>query len=73
MKITDLQVGDKVHYQPAHYNHDQWENGIIKTIRFDKTDGVWVVYSCGDNWDKYEDYTAALTNLRDLYLGWRRK
>jgi len=69
--ITQLHLGQKVHYQPEHYNCNQWENGIIKEIREGKNDGVWVVYNCAGNWSKYQNYTSALTNLRDLKLGWK--
>lgn len=69
--ITKLHIGDKVHYQPVHYGDDKWEDGIIKEIRDNKMDGVWVVYNCAGRWDKYMDYTGALTNLRDLKLGWK--
>lgn len=72
IEIANLRVGDKVHYQPEHYNDDEWENGIIKEIRDSKTDGVWVVYNCDDRWGNYMDYTSALTNLCDLKVGWRQ-
>ena len=68
--IAQLQVGQKVHYQPEHYSEEEWENGLIKEIRDGRNDGVWVVYNCAGNWDKYRDYTSALTHLRDLKLGW---
>lgn len=71
--ITKLCVGDKVHYQPEYYSDDNWENGIVKEIREGKADGVWVVYHCNGEWDSYADYTSALTNLRDLKLGWMLK
>lgn len=69
--ITKLRVGDKVRYQPDHYANDQWENGIIKEIRESHLDGVWVVYNCAGQWHNYANYTSALTNLRDLKLGWK--
>ena len=69
--IANLRNGQKVHYQPEHYAPDEWENGIIKEIRESKIDGVWVVYHCAGNWGRYQDYTSALTNLRDLKIGWR--
>ena len=69
--MARLHVGQQVHYQPEHYGDDKWENGIIKEIRPEKVDGVWVVYNCADNWDRYTEYTSALTNLRDLKLKWR--
>ncbi len=70
LKISDLQVGAKVHYQPEHYS-DNFENGIVKEIRDGKTDAVWVVYNCAEEWHRYKDYTSALTFLRDLKLGWK--
>jgi hypothetical protein len=69
--IAQLRVGQRVHYQPEHYGDDRWENGLIKEIRESNMEGVWVVYNCGGEWDRYTDYTAALTNLRDLKLGWK--
>lgn len=69
--ITKLHVGDKVHYQPEHYGDSRWENGLIKEIRNDRTDVIWVVYNCGGDWYDYMLYTSACTNLRDLILGWR--
>lgn len=69
--IAALRVGQKVHYQPAHYRADEWENGRIKVIREGRTDGVWVVYNCAGDWENFVNYTSALTNLRDLKLGWR--
>lgn len=69
--IAKLHIGDKVHYQPSHYEDERWENGLIKEIREGVTDSIWVVYNCGGNWDNYRDYTSAKTNLRDLKLGWR--
>lgn len=79
LKISDLKVGDKVCYQPEHYlENNKFENGIIKEIpgfAFDANhsyyNSVRVVYNCRGNWDNYENYTAALTNLRDLKLGWK--
>jgi len=69
--ITQLHIGDKVHYQPTHYGDKRWENGIVKEIRENVTDGVWVVYHCANNWNRYKEYTGAKTNLRDLKLNWR--
>ena len=70
LNIANLRIGDKVRYQPSHYNENEWENGMIKEIRDSNMEGVWVVYNCAGNWDRYTDYTSALTNLRDLKLGW---
>lgn len=71
LSINSLQVGDKVHYQPEHYGVSKYENGIIKEIRKDVQNAVWVVYNCGGHWSKYQDYTSAKTNLLDIKLGWR--
>ncbi len=69
--IANLHIGQKVHYQPEHYGETRWENGIIKEIRQDTLDSVWVVYNCGGEWRNYKDYTSAKTNLRDLRLDWK--
>ncbi len=69
--MAKLRIGEKVHYQPEHYGNDRWENGLVKEIRDSVTDGVWVVYNCAGNWNRYMDYTSAKTNLCDLKLGWR--
>lgn len=70
--VASLRIGDKVHYQPEHYGDDKWENGIIKVIDTNRQkESVWVVYNCAGNWGRYQDYTSALTNLRDLKLEWR--
>ena len=78
LKISDLNVGDKVYYQPGHYDSDRFENGIIKEIPCFAADAghahynsVRVVYNCAGDWDNYADYTSALTHLRDLKLGWK--
>ncbi len=78
LKLLDLKVGDKVHYQPEHYEASgEFENGIVKSIpsfaadsRHDFYKCVRVVYNCAGDWDNYKNYTSALTNLRDLKLGW---
>jgi hypothetical protein len=69
--ISKLKVGDKVHYQPDHYGDEKWENGIIKEIPAWSLDSVRVVYNCGGDWENYKEYTSALTNIRDLRLGWK--
>jgi hypothetical protein len=71
IKIETLNIGSKVHYQPEHYNEEEWENGLVKELR--APDGVWVVYNCSNEWERYIDYTAAKTHLRDLRLGWKNK
>jgi hypothetical protein len=69
--ITDLRIGQKVHYQPEYYVLDLWENGIIKEIREDELNHVWVVFNCAGQWKDYKNYTSAKTHLRDLKLGWK--
>ena len=69
--LGKLCVGDKVCYQPEHYRDDEWENGIVKEIPGDQLESVRVVYNCAGDWKNYADYTSALTNSRDLYIGWR--
>ena len=67
-----LKVGEEVHYQPEHYKaDDRFENGIVKSIPEHTNESVFVVYNCGGKWHKYMNYTAALTNKRDLNIGWR--
>lgn len=72
INIATLKIGDKVHYQPDHYkNEDKWENGIVKEIPDHTNTAVRVVYNCAGQWDRFKDFTSALTNIRDLKLGWR--
>ena len=71
--ISLLAVGTKVFYQPSHYGSDRWENGIVKEIPQHSVDSVRVVYNCSGDWKNYKDYTSALTNVRDLHLGWKHK
>ena len=69
--IAELEIGDKVHYQPDHYGDNKWENGLVKEIRENVNDGVWVVYNCAGEWHRFKDYTSAKTHPKDLYFGWR--
>lgn len=71
VNIANLRVGDKVYYQPSHYAKDRWENGIVKEIPQNSLDSVRIVYNCGGDWINYKNYTSALTNVRDLIVGWR--
>lgn len=74
--VTDnshvFEAGNKVHYVATHLKYDKigrWnvENGIVKRV----TDaGVFVVYHCAGEWSNYENYTAALTDPKDLRHGW---
>lgn len=84
VNTAKLKVGDKVYYQPEHYKNilvldntteetvtEKWENGLVKEIPDWSTDSVRVVYNCCGDWNNYKDYTSALTNISDLYLGWK--
>lgn len=66
-----LKIGDKVCYQPNHYPKNMWENGMIKEIPEHTTDSIRVVYNCGGDWEDFTNYTSALTNLRDITVGWK--
>lgn len=60
-----FEVGDKVTFLRSHNK----EHGIVKSI---PDDGYpFVVYHCGENWERYADYTAARTDPDDLLKGWR--
>lgn len=70
--IAALRIGQKVHYRPQHYEEiGEWENGMIKEIRANCLDAIWVVYNCNGEWHRFKDYTSAKTNLNDLFAGWR--
>lgn len=69
--IAKLRIGDKVCYQPDHYDADCYENGMVKEIPSHTNEAVRVVYNCAGNWDNFQNYTSALTYLDDLTLGWR--
>lgn len=72
--IAKISVGDKVCYQPDHYlESGNFENGIVKEVPDWSTDSVRVVYNCAGDWKNYKNYTSALTNVRDLTLGWKHK
>lgn len=63
--MIQLSKGKKVTYNP---DYDKKETGIVKS--FSGEDHVFVVYSCGGNWHKYENYTGARTKISDLEEGW---
>lgn len=60
--LTDKDVGRYVTYIPS---HGKQELGRIKAWneRF-----IFVVYSCGDNWINFREYTAASTRPEDLHF-----
>ena len=71
LKQSDLKVGDSVRYQPFHYREDEWENGVVKEIPEHTLNSVRVVYNCGGEWHRYQDFTSAMTRLEDLKIGWK--
>lgn len=60
-----LKAGDYVHYTP---DAGPKENGRIKSIGSDGRASV--VYKCAGEWDKYQEYTGAVTELNRLSRGW---
>ena len=79
INIAELMVGAKVHYIPDHYKgsgedgEDKWENGMVKEIPDHTNTAVRVVYNCAGEWDRFKDFTSALTNIVDLKIGWRHE
>jgi hypothetical protein len=71
LKPEEVAVGVKVRYEPSYYSESEADNGMIKEVPPHSNDSVRVVYHCNGNWHKLENYTSALTNLRDLKLGWK--
>lgn len=68
-----IKIGDKVYYQPPHYkSEDKFENGIVKEAPEHTTTAIRVVYNCGGDWKNFKEYTSALTDVTDLYYGWKQ-
>ncbi len=63
-----LNPGDKVTYL-AHVG-SKYEHGIVKSRHPTDSLRVFVVYKCGGNWDRYQDYTGCLTCTDSLEHGW---
>ena len=47
--------------------------GVVKEIRQNNNNSVFVVYNCNGDWDNFKNYTSTLTSLTDLKLGWKHK
>lgn len=70
LDIEKTKNGDNVHYMSEFDKKSgNFENGVVKGIA--PNGGVFVVYNCGGEWHKYEEYTAANTRAEDLYEGWK--
>lgn len=61
-ETATFKKGDKVTYKPKN------ERGIVKGFGDDENI-VFVVYNCDGQWDNFEMYTGAATNISDLKLG----
>lgn len=70
LDITDVVIGDKVHYRPDYLTEDMWENGMVKEIPEHTDTAIRVVFSCGGDWENFRNYTSALTDLKYLRKGW---
>lgn len=68
MKVTDIKKGDKVHFKADQFAKP--ENGIVKEVPENQKRWARVVFKCADDWDNYENYTAALTDVSNLHEGW---
>lgn len=68
---SDFTVGARVTYRASHLSiKAPGEKGIVKEIPEHTDQAVRVVYHCGGDWDNYQNYTSALTDIKDLWLGW---
>ena len=69
-----IKIGEKVYYQPDHYkDDDKFENGIVKEVPEHTTTAIRVVYNCNGDWKNFKEYTSALTNVNDLFYGWKQE
>lgn len=69
--VSKLRIGMKVHYIPFEdCGPELFENGIIKEIPDHTMTEVRVVYHCNGEWDRYQNYTGALTRINQLRMGW---
>ena len=59
-KLTEEDVGRYVYYYNSVGNK---EPGRIKSWN---RNWIFIVYNCGDEWENFEDYTAAATKPSDL-------
>ena len=52
-----MKVGDRIVKSiPMHADHVEY--------------CIFVVYHCGDDWDRYQNYTATLTPVNSIHKGW---
>jgi len=70
--IAKIRVGDKVYHQPSyHLKDDKWENGIVKEVPEGAITAIRVVFHCAGEWKNFKNYTSQLTEIKDLFLGWK--
>lgn len=69
IQINNIKVGDKVHFKQTP-DSKRFENGIVKEV-LDDYRFVRVVYNYNDDIDNYTDYTSQLTDVNQLYEGWK--
>jgi len=61
--------GDKIHYVAPHEGAVP-QNGMFKSLNeFDKTH-IFVVFNCGEDWERYKDYTGQNTPISRVFPGW---
>ena len=65
--VTDLTKNDISRWAFYKPQVGELERGKIKSFD-NKAQVAWVVYKCNEDWDNYENYTAASTNYSDLRL-----
>lgn len=63
-QVGQFKPGDFVAYTSG---TGEKEIGRVKSVHPDPRK-VFVVYKCGGNWDDFQNYTAAATDVRDLIL-----
>jgi len=59
-ELTKKDFGKWVVYKPELEN----ERGRIKSFNFET---IFVVYHCDNNWEEFQNYTAAGTDPEDLF------
>jgi len=69
INIKTIKEGNKVHYRTK-YNNGSYALGIVKEIPENSKSHVRVVFHCNNDWADYKSYTAALTHVNNLHLGW---
>lgn len=70
--IAKLKIGDKVHYTPFDgCDIALIENGMVKEIPDHTNTSIRVVYNCAGEWDRFMDFTSAMTPIDKLAIGWK--